>query len=152
MKINLIELMPIQQEVNDVVIKRLGRKVSIDEYILAFNVELFEYFNAIGTWKWWKQSHKQDREKILDELADCFAFFLSVLLRSDEVMEERGKNKMSKTAEREVEDTLNLLFKRPRKRQHRYNKLINSWITMIACDHETEDNVFTTQRFSVAIF
>jgi|GEM_PF-3928633 len=49
MKINLIELMPIQQEVNDVVIKRLGRKVSIDEYILAFNVELFEYFNAIGT-------------------------------------------------------------------------------------------------------
>jgi len=70
-----------------------------------------------------KQSHKQDREKILDELADCFAFFLSVLLRSDEVMEERGKNKMSKTAEREVEDTLNLLFKRPRKRQHRYNKI-----------------------------
>gem|GEM_PF-3740724 len=59
---------------------------------------------------------------------------------------------MSKTAEREVEDTLNLLLKDQERDNIDTTKLINSWITMIACDHETEDNVFTTQRFSVAIF
>lgn len=52
MKINIQELLPIQQEVNEVVTERLGREPAIDEYMLAFNVELFEYFNAIGTWKW----------------------------------------------------------------------------------------------------
>ncbi len=51
MQINLIELLPIQAEVNRIVKERLGRRVGADEYILAFNVEVFEYFNAVGTWK-----------------------------------------------------------------------------------------------------
>jgi len=48
-RINLQELLPIQAEVDSFVIERLGKEVSVDNLILAFQVELFEYFNAIGT-------------------------------------------------------------------------------------------------------
>lgn len=48
-KVNLKELLPIQQEVNRTVVERIGRNVTVEEFILAFNVELFEYLNAIGT-------------------------------------------------------------------------------------------------------
>jgi hypothetical protein len=49
MQINIKELMSIQKEVDEVVIERLGRDITPEERVLAFNVELFEYFNAIGT-------------------------------------------------------------------------------------------------------
>jgi hypothetical protein len=52
MKVNIRELLPIQAEVDQVVIERLGKEVRVDELVLAFQVELLEYFNAIGTWKW----------------------------------------------------------------------------------------------------
>jgi hypothetical protein len=48
-KINLKELLPIQKEVDKVVIERLGDGVKVDQLILAFQVELFEYFNSIGS-------------------------------------------------------------------------------------------------------
>ncbi len=83
MRINIKELIPIQKEVDEKVVERLGREPGMEERILALNVELFEYFNAVGTWKWWKHNHVIDREKILDELADCFAFFLSMIIFSD---------------------------------------------------------------------
>jgi hypothetical protein len=49
MKINLMGLLPIQEEVNEVVVTRLGRMPNVEEFIIAFNVEVFEYFNAVGT-------------------------------------------------------------------------------------------------------
>jgi hypothetical protein len=49
MKINIEELMNIQREVNAKVREKMDRAVEADEFLLAFNVELFEYFNAVGT-------------------------------------------------------------------------------------------------------
>jgi hypothetical protein len=46
--IKLIELLKIQKEVNKVVIERLGREIAPEEFILALNVEFFEFFNTIG--------------------------------------------------------------------------------------------------------
>ena len=67
---------------------------------------MFEYINAIGLWKWWK-SHKIDRERrILDELADCFAFFLSVL----ELEEKKGEDFIY-AIEDELNDFLDGVFK-----------------------------------------
>ena len=76
MNIKLMDLIAIQQEVNEKVMEKLDTSIMGDQFILAFNVELFEYFNAVGIWKWWKHNHVLDKEKVLDELADCFAFFL----------------------------------------------------------------------------
>jgi hypothetical protein len=49
MKINLMGLLSTQSEVNEVVVDRLGRTPNVEEFIIAFNVEVFEYFNAVGT-------------------------------------------------------------------------------------------------------
>lgn len=81
METTFVELLPIQKSVNKVVNKRLVlNDIDLPEpidYVLAMHVEFFEYINAIGTWKWWKQNHELKKEKVLDELADIMAFFLS---------------------------------------------------------------------------
>jgi hypothetical protein len=46
--IKLLELLPIQKEVNKVVIERLGRDIAPEEFILALNIEFFEFFNRVG--------------------------------------------------------------------------------------------------------
>jgi dimeric dUTPase (all-alpha-NTP-PPase superfamily) len=76
----LEELLKTQADVRDEVMKKLKTEPTADDYTLAMHVEVFELFNAIGTWKWWKHSHIPNKEKILDELADVIAFFLSYLL------------------------------------------------------------------------
>jgi len=92
-------LIPIQRMVNKVVNKRLAVN-DMDlpepiEYLLAMQVEFFEFLNELGTWKWWKQSQELNKEKILDELADVIAFFLSTQISvgntaatMDDVMDE----------------------------------------------------------------
>ena len=54
---NFSSLLPIQDEVNSEIAKKLENQPSWREYILAYNCELYEALNAIGTWKWWKHSH-----------------------------------------------------------------------------------------------
>jgi dimeric dUTPase (all-alpha-NTP-PPase superfamily) len=76
----LEDLLKTQIEVRDVVMQKLATAPTKDDYALAMHVEVFELFNAIGTWKWWKHSHIVNKEKILDELADVIAFFLSYML------------------------------------------------------------------------
>lgn len=77
---NFSSLLPIQDEVNREIAKKLENQPSWREYILAYNCELYEALNAIGTWKWWKHSHVIEKDRVLDEVADCFAFILSAFL------------------------------------------------------------------------
>ena len=65
---DFLGLMPIQKGVNKVVNKRLAIN-DMDfpepiEYLLAMQVEFFEFLNELGTWKWWKHSHTINREKV----------------------------------------------------------------------------------------
>lgn len=77
---NFSSLLSIQDEVNTEIGKKLENQPSWREYILAYNCELYEALNAIGTWKWWKHSHVVEKDRVLDEVADCFAFILSAFL------------------------------------------------------------------------
>ena len=76
----LEELLKTQAEVRDEVMKKLKTAPTKEDHTLAMHVELFELFNEIGTWKWWKHSHLPKKDRILDELADVIAFFLSYML------------------------------------------------------------------------
>lgn len=76
----LEDLLKTQSEVRDEVMKKLKKAPTKEDHSLAMHVEVFELFNAIGTWKWWKHSHVPNKERILDELADVMAFFLSYML------------------------------------------------------------------------
>lgn len=49
MEIDIQSLISIQQDVNRKIREKLSRPPEADEMLLAFNTELFEYFNAIGT-------------------------------------------------------------------------------------------------------
>jgi dimeric dUTPase (all-alpha-NTP-PPase superfamily) len=50
----------------------------VDKRIFAFKVELAEFSNETGWFKYWKQSHQMDRSKTLEELADCIHFLLAI--------------------------------------------------------------------------
>jgi dimeric dUTPase (all-alpha-NTP-PPase superfamily) len=76
----LEELLKTQAEVRDEVMKKLKTPPTKEDHTLAMHIELFELFNEIGTWKWWKHSHIPKKDRILDELADVIAFFLSYML------------------------------------------------------------------------
>lgn len=88
MQWKLEELLATQMKVRDVIMKKLDRAPTKEQHTLALQVEVFELFNEIGNWKWWKKSHLPKKDRILDELADVIAFFLSyfLLLNKEEQM------------------------------------------------------------------
>lgn len=97
-KLEMFEpMLEVQRDVNKKVNEKLTKAPNAGQYVLAYNVEMYEFINAVGVWKWWKHSHVVDRARILDELADCFAFYLSAALtlieeikRDDEVSHPRA--------------------------------------------------------------
>ncbi len=76
----LTRMTNLQKEVNDVISEKQARQPQVDDYLMAYNCELYEALNEMKVWKWWKHSYELDRENILDEVADCFAFILCYFL------------------------------------------------------------------------
>ena len=151
MKANIKELIAIQQEVNNKIREKLDQELSSEQYILAFNIELFEYFNAVGIWKWWKHSHKINQEKILDELADCFAFFLSLLDLQNEIRLHNEQKEIIEDIENEINHYLTLLNEQIAKTEESKVEVIKDLILYVGTDNEVE-GVYTVERFSIAIF
>lgn len=92
MKADFKSLMKMQEAVNLTVTKRLEeselKKPTAIDYLIAMHVEFFEFVNELGFWKWWKQNHNLDRENVLDELADIMAFYLEIMLLTENVEEK----------------------------------------------------------------
>lgn len=78
------ELCKLQKDLDDAITKNLGMEDEfnsvevVDKRVFALKVELGELANEVGFFKYWKQSHVMDREKILEEHADVQHFLLSV--------------------------------------------------------------------------
>lgn len=151
MRANIKELLPIQQEVNKKVREKLDNQPEGDDYILAFNVELFEFLNAVGTWKWWKHNHTIKREVILDELADCFAFFLSVIDYENELALFSDDLGFIDRVESEIDGTLDALTKHRENTDFQSEDIINDLTKYIGTDNEIEP-IPTIERFAIAIF
>ena len=138
MEIKLTHLLDLQKEVNAKVREKMDRDVFVEEFILAFNVEYFEFMNEIGVWKWWKHSHKIDRERILDELADLYAFFLSILLASKHIEIEEIEEELTRISN-EVYATKDQPY------------AIENLILIVGTDNESDTPVRTVNRFGIAI-
>lgn len=151
MKIELQGLMTVQREVNAKIREKLSKTPEADDMLLAFNTELFEYFNAIGTWKWWKHSHKIDRERILDELADCFAFFLSLIDIENEVALLQEKGEVITGIEEEMNEIFTSLNRMLSETDQDRTDIINDLMIYIGSDNEIQ-SVLTIERFTIAIF
>lgn len=67
-------------------------------------------------------------------------------------MKEHDKPLMSPKVEEEIQGIIDVLEEQQEKEKVEQIKLINSWITLVGCDHEVGDRVVTTQRFGIAIF
>jgi dimeric dUTPase (all-alpha-NTP-PPase superfamily) len=50
----------------------------VDKRVFAFKVEFGELANETAWFKYWKKSHKVDRDKVLEELADCIHFLVAI--------------------------------------------------------------------------
>jgi dimeric dUTPase (all-alpha-NTP-PPase superfamily) len=151
MYININELMEIQRDVNRKVREKMDRAIEADEFLLAFNVELFEYFNAVGTWKWWKHSHEIKREKVLDELADCFAFFLSAIDIENEISLLKEEKEVITDIEDDLNEILTALKDNFKQTDLDRNLVINDLILYIGTDNEIQ-GILTIERFAIAIF
>ena len=153
MKIQIDNLIPIQQEVNKKVREKLNNDLDSGDFVLAFNVEFFEYINAVGTWKWWKHSHEIKKEVILDELADCFAFFLSIVDYENQmrILNETEYDFISKI-ETELNNILETLKQYVEKRDDMVKEeLLMDFCKYVGTDNESE-SVPTVERFTIAIF
>lgn len=84
----MMELQPlyeVQKNVDMVIAKNLRKELhndieNIDMRVHAFKVEVSEFSNCTGWFKYWKQSHEMDKAETIEELADCMAFLLSVAI------------------------------------------------------------------------
>ncbi|MFW5889541.1 MAG: dUTP diphosphatase [Bacillota bacterium] len=141
------ELLPIQREVNEKVREKLDAPVEFDQFMVAFNVELFEFFNEVGVWKWWKHSHKLNKENILDELADCFAFFLSAVDVQDQLAREDVADEVQ-TALNELSE-IHTNYRNDS--DHDSTDMIIDLIKYVGTDNEVE-GVLMVERFAIAIF
>jgi len=151
MNVNIIELLPIQRDVNKKIMEKLEKAPTGDQYILAFNVELFEYFNAVGTWKWWKHNHEIKKERVLDELADCFAFFLSAIDLESELAKERdGIEDFVEQVQFQINEFI-ISLGDYQVNMEEENSAITELITYIGTDNEVK-GVTTVERFAIAIF
>ena len=151
MEANIRDLIVIQQEVNKKIREKLDNPPEGEDFLLAFNVELFEFLNAVGTWKWWKHNHVINREKILDELADCFAFFLSAIDYENELSLFSGKPAIIDSIEDEINEVIGHLEKFKKSSDAQMEDIVNDLILYIGTDNEIEP-ILTVERFSIAIF
>ena len=138
MEIKLAHLLDLQKKVNEKVREKMDRDVFVEEFILAFNVEYFEFMNEIGVWKWWKHSHEINREKVLDELADLYAFFLSILLASKDIDVEEFEKELTRISN-EVYAAKDEPY------------TIQNLILIVGTDNESDTPVRTVNRFGIAI-
>ena len=83
MKVYFNDLLVVQRKVDNKIMEGLSEKPTPEMIYFAMLTEFFELANAIGTWKWWKKNHTLDKDKILDELADVIAFFLSFYIQAE---------------------------------------------------------------------
>jgi hypothetical protein len=89
---------------------------------------------------------------VLDELADCFAFFLAILNKSEEISQLRLGESIIDSYEKEVQDVLTNLIENQEKGLEDPMDLVNNWILIIGAAHETEYTISTSNRFAIAIF
>lgn len=142
MQIKIRELLKIQEEVNAVIRKKLTEDVSVEEFIVAFNVEFFEFINEVGVWKWWKHSHKINKERVLDELADLYAFYLSIV-----PMSTYKTSVLEKEINRVIEALSDLDKETDPEVRLKHTKDL---IIMVGTDNEGNNPNPTTIRFAIA--
>lgn len=81
---NLEELYTLQQDLDIAIAKNLNMEdifnsvETVDKRVFALKVELSEFANEVGWFKYWKQSHVMDKKKTIEELSDAMHFLLSV--------------------------------------------------------------------------
>jgi dimeric dUTPase (all-alpha-NTP-PPase superfamily) len=84
LNMNIENLLMMQQELDMVIAKNLNMEEdfnsveTVDQRVFALKVELGEFANETGWFKYWKRSHVMDRDKTLEEHADVMHFLLSV--------------------------------------------------------------------------
>jgi dimeric dUTPase (all-alpha-NTP-PPase superfamily) len=87
---NLTKVYEMQRELDQAIEKVLvkekkGHFSLSDELVVenrkyAFQVELMEFANEVGFFKYWKRSHKMNIEKALEEFVDCIHFLVSLAI------------------------------------------------------------------------
>jgi dimeric dUTPase (all-alpha-NTP-PPase superfamily) len=56
----------------------LSDELIVENRKYAFHVELMEFANEVGFFKYWKRSHEMNDEKALEEFVDCIHFLVSL--------------------------------------------------------------------------
>lgn len=147
----LRSLLATQKEVNNVVAKKLDTKPTLQQYILAYNVELYEFINTIGIWKWWKHSHKVDRARVLDELADCYAFMLSaVLTKPEEIKRDEEVVKPREDLLKVIKEIYDYFLENAPETQEERIKEAKDGILLLGTSSDLQEKIDSVKSFAIA--
>ncbi|ONK21209.1 hypothetical protein BLX87_23050 [Bacillus sp. VT-16-64] len=77
---NLSKLFEMQKPLRDKIIQNfnLENENLLENFIVAFQAELYELANEWKGFKHWSKNKNMDREKALEEFADCISFLLEL--------------------------------------------------------------------------
>jgi dimeric dUTPase (all-alpha-NTP-PPase superfamily) len=114
--VNLRELLKKQEELDGIILERAGiKKYPYESMKLALLVELGELANEVQSFKHWKQHKEINREKILEEFADCLHLALSLENQlnqtSDEILDNTKSMHSIKRDNKEINEAFLLVYK-----------------------------------------
>lgn len=79
------ELLRLQETLDTEIMNRFYKnggditdKDLLNDRMLALSVEVGEFANALGSFKYWKKNHHVDKEHTLEEFTDILFFWLSI--------------------------------------------------------------------------
>ena len=76
---NIKELIEEQQKLDEAMFEKAGiKQYPTDDMLLAYKVKVGEALNEWAGFKFWKTNKRVDRDALLEELADCLHFALSL--------------------------------------------------------------------------
>lgn len=109
---NLRGLLRKQEELDEIILERAGiKKYPYESMKLALLVELGELANEVQSFKHWKQHKEINREKVLEEFADCLHFALSLENQLNQIPDEMLNNpKFFITENKKYDKNINGVF------------------------------------------
>ncbi len=109
---NLRELLKKQEELDGIILERADiKKYPYESMKLALLVELGELANEVQSFKHWKQHKEINREKVLEEFADCLHLALSLENQLNQISDEMLDNpKLFITENKKHDKNINGVF------------------------------------------
>ncbi len=94
---NFKDLLEMQEKLDTIIFQKhnVTRKSTSKRRLVSLKVELAELANEIEFFKYWKTKHVVNKNKVLEEAADCLHFILSLTIDYKIIFQKEDKSNLN---------------------------------------------------------